>query len=135
MTDEISTLMHGLHLSSRGPVDSPVTRIAQGQSVAGARQVDSGQALGQTRKGQEGAQAEQAIDSEALNGMVSDLNGLAQEMRRELRFAVDEDSGELVVKIIDSETDEVLRQIPPEEVLKMRERLAEAAGVIFRGAV
>jgi flagellar protein FlaG len=37
-----------------------------------------------------------------------------------------------VIKVIDRETDEVVRQIPSEEVVRMRKRLQEAAGVIFQ---
>lgn len=37
-----------------------------------------------------------------------------------------------MIKVVDRETDEVVRQIPSEEVMRLRERLQEAAGVIFR---
>jgi flagellar protein FlaG len=76
--------------------------------------------------------SEPAESPEALEGMVSDLNQLVQELHRELRFSVDEDSGDTVVKVIDKETDEVLRQIPSQEVMNLRKRLEEAAGVIFQ---
>jgi flagellar protein FlaG len=38
----------------------------------------------------------------------------------------------MVVKIIDKETDEVVRQIPPEEVLTLKQRLTEAAGAFIQ---
>ena len=89
------------------------------------------------RESQAGAarQAEAARESTApgaLDDMVSDLNKLVRELQRELRFSIDEDSGDTVIKVIDKETDEVLRQIPSEELMALRRRLEEAAGVIFR---
>lgn len=70
-------------------------------------------------------------DRDALKGVVSGLNELVRDLHRELKFTVDDDSGETIVKVIDRETDEVLRQIPSEEVMRLRKRLEEAAGVIF----
>ena len=64
--------------------------------------------------------------------MVSDLNQLVQSLHRELQFSVDNDSGETVIKVVDRETDEVLRQIPNDEVLQLRKRLEETAGAIFQ---
>ena len=72
-------------------------------------------------------------DQENLEEMVSGLNELVHELHRELQFSLDDESGEVVIKVIDRETDTVVRQLPPEEVLKLRKRLQEAAGVIFHG--
>lgn len=67
-----------------------------------------------------------------LDQVVSDLNSLVHDLHRELRFSVDRDSGDTVVKVVDSETDEVLRQIPSEDVMRLRKRLEDAAGMIFQ---
>lgn len=45
-----------------------------------------------------------------------------------VRFENDNDAGELVVKIVDRETDEVIRQIPPEDLLKLTQRLQDLRG-------
>lgn len=83
------------------------------------------------REAEKAKQAQQT-DEKPLEEMVSDLNALVRNMHRELRFSVDEDSGETVIKVIDRETDEVVRQIPSEELMRLRKRLEEAAGVIFQ---
>ena len=66
-----------------------------------------------------------------LEDVVSDLNELVRDLHRELKFSVDEDSGATVIRVIDKATDEVVRQIPSEELMHLRKRLQEAAGVIF----
>lgn len=71
-------------------------------------------------------------DAEPLEEMVTKLNELVQDLHRELRFTVDDASGETVIKVVDSKTDEVVRQIPSEELMRLRQRLQDAAGVIFR---
>jgi len=71
-------------------------------------------------------------EQEPLKNVVSELNNLVRELHRELQFSVDDKSGETVIKVIDRETEEVVRQIPSEEVVRMRQRLQETAGVIFQ---
>lgn len=73
------------------------------------------------------AEAEQLAEEVAAG-----LNDLVQELHRELQFSVDKDSGDTVIKVVDRQTDEILRQIPSEEMLHLRKRLAEVAGVIFQ---
>lgn len=67
--------------------------------------------------------------------VVSSLRGLVQNLHRNLQFSIDDESGETVIKVIDSETREVVRQIPAEEIIRLRRRLEEASGVLFQGAV
>jgi len=45
----------------------------------------------------------------------------------ELRFALDPDSGRPLIRIVDRVTDEVLNQIPPEDVIRMTLVLEELA--------
>ncbi len=91
--------------------------------------------VGGTRKEDPAERGEKAKEAaESLDQVVSDLNTLAHDLHRELRFSVDNESGETVVKVVDSATEEVVRQIPSEEVVRLRKRLAEAAGVIFQGS-
>lgn len=54
---------------------------------------------------------------------VERLNQLIQNVRRELHFSVDDASGDTIIKVIDAETREVVRQIPADEVLNLAERL------------
>ena len=78
-------------------------------------------------------QAQKQPERDELEQSVRELNGLVQKLHRELRFSVDDNSGEVVVSIVDRETNEVVRQIPSEEVLQLRQRLEDSAGAIFSG--
>jgi flagellar protein FlaG len=135
MTGEISSMLQNLQPSNRELPEVEVNRLARGQGVAAVEQVDGKRSPGNVEDPQGQAEAAGPPDEEILSGTVSDLNKLAQQMHRELRFSVDDESGEMVVKVIDKETDEVLRQIPSEEILVLRKRMADAAGVIFSDSV
>ena len=45
----------------------------------------------------------------------------------ELRFAIDHDSGEPIIRIVDRVTDEVITQVPSESVLRTAEVLRDLA--------
>ena len=55
------------------------------------------------------------------------LNELMSNRQRSLRFRVDQGSGRTVITVINEATREVIRQIPPEELLQLQQNL-EALG-------
>jgi flagellar protein FlaG len=63
--------------------------------------------------------------SEDLDQVVQKMNTYVQNIQRDLQFSVDEESGRNVVKVIDSKSKEVIRQIPSEEVLALARQWAE----------
>ncbi|WKJ89673.1 flagellar protein FlaG [Methylomonas montana] len=55
-------------------------------------------------------------------------NNLLQAANRNLQFKVDDETKELVVKVVDSDSGEVVRQIPAEEMLAFIKRMQELEG-------
>lgn len=51
--------------------------------------------------------------------------------QRKLEFSIDEDSGRNVVKVIDSDSGDIIRQFPSEEVLKLSSLAKSGKGGIF----
>jgi flagellar protein FlaG len=68
---------------------------------------------------------------ELLENVQSYLNDL----NIRLGFDIHEQTGELVVKVINRDTGEVIRQIPPKAMLKLHEKVAELRGVLFNEKV
>lgn len=56
---------------------------------------------------------------EALSQAVEELNRYVAGSRTDLRFAVDHDAGKVIVSIVDSESGQVLRQMPSVEALRI----------------
>lgn len=72
------------------------------------------------------AAAEQAeVTQETLQRVTSELKDFAQNMHRDLNFHVDDVTGRVVIRVTDSATNEVIRQIPQAEVLALARRLTE----------
>ena len=63
---------------------------------------------------------------EQLEAAVSELSNAMQSVQRNLNFSIDEDSGQTVVKVIDSSSNEVIRQFPSEEALALARRMRES---------
>lgn len=64
----------------------------------------------------------------AVKQAVDKGNSLFQEAKRNLQFEVDDATKEVVVKIVDSDSGEVVRQIPAEETLDFIRRMQELDG-------
>jgi len=73
-------------------------------------------------------QAVSKVADAQMGAAVTRLNDYVQNVQRSLEFSVDRQTGRTVIKVTDAETHQVIRQIPPEDVLA----LAQALGT--RGA-
>lgn len=65
---------------------------------------------------------------EELNAAIEKAQKIASAQAQELSFSVHEKTGTVVVKVIDRESKEVIRQIPAEEMLRLAERMQELEG-------
>lgn len=57
-----------------------------------------------------------AVEQVEIELLVQELNTTTQSIGRDLRFQVDLNSRRSVIQVLDRETGEVIRQIPPEKV-------------------
>lgn len=66
-----------------------------------------------------------------LKKAVETLNGATQIVNKMLRFELHEGSGRMMVQVIDSSTQEVIKEIPPEAVLEAVARVREIIGLLL----
>lgn len=102
--------------SVRPSVVRPTNNVGQASGPDGVRDSRSAPIQGQEAPARVTFGANQ---SEAVKGAVKQLNAAVQTVRRELEFSVDEESGRTIVKVTDSETGDVIRQMPAEEALEV----------------
>ncbi|MBM9537396.1 flagellar protein FlaG [Desulfobulbus alkaliphilus] len=60
--------------------------------------------------------------------LLSQIKTITEDGLYSVRFERDSGSEQLVVSIVDSNTDEIIRQIPPEELLNLTKQLKELSG-------
>lgn len=129
MTTQVTSLPPA---SAQGNRPEPV-RVARQPAVtpdASGPQSSPGVEGGVVRKAGQGGS--QPVSAEEMQSAVSKLNDYIQIVRRNLQFSVDEDTGRTVVKVMDVETEEVIRQVPSEEALKLAKHLEEIRGLLFK---
>jgi flagellar protein FlaG len=92
---------------------------APARTPAPTVQEKSGAATGKTvlPAGQELPPQEPPVSAADVEQAVQRLRELMSETQRSLRFQVDELSGRTVITVLDAETNEIVRQIPPPELL------------------
>jgi flagellar protein FlaG len=73
-----------------------------------------------------------AEHADKVESAVSKISDFVQNFQRDLRFSIDKESDRLVVKVLDSETQEVIRQIPSEETLRIARNLDSPGSLILR---
>ncbi|WP_087503404.1 flagellar protein FlaG [Pseudomonas sp. SID14000] len=75
--------------------------------------------------------AEGTHDAEKVKKAVSEIEKFLSSTRRNLEFSTDEESGKIVVKVIASETGELIRQLPSEEALRIAHSLSDVNSLLF----
>ena len=61
----------------------------------------------------------------------ADLERISLVFDKKLQFVVDQGSNEVIVKVIDKETDKVIKELPPEELQRLHSNLKETIGFLF----
>jgi len=78
---------------------------------------------------------EESRSADEIQQDIETINDQLSAMNRSIRFSIDDKSKDVVVKVVDKNTGDVIMQIPPEEVLKLRERLNEMSGLLMEKQV
>ncbi len=76
-------------------------------------------------------QRNEAPEPEELESAVSKLNDFVQNIQRTLSFSVEEQTGITVVQVYDSETEELIRQIPAEETIELAASIEAFTASLF----
>jgi len=75
----------------------------------------------------------QVPELDELQSAIDAFNGYIPMATNDLMFSIDEDNGKLVVKIVDTTTQDVIRQIPSEEALAISRSLEKLQGILLQG--
>jgi len=70
-----------------------------------------------------------------IQQVAADIAQVSQAFNRKLQFVVDQQTHEVIVKVIDKTTDKVIKVLPPEELQRLHRKLQEAIGFLFNEVV
>jgi flagellar protein FlaG len=107
--------------STEGEGDSLVHRIRSDREEEKAKEKEVPADVAATLESKEGVQA----FAKVLEDYAKQVHNVG------LRFSVHEDTGRTVVRIVDEKTDEVVREVPPEELLDLAARMEQMMGMLL----
>ena len=67
---------------------------------------------------------------EKLRDMVEGLNLIARSYNKNLRFQIFEETGDLFAQVINVDTGEIIKTVPPLELLEALARISDAVGLL-----
>jgi flagellar protein FlaG len=76
-------------------------------------------------------QVEPKVDAASVQRAAEAINEQLRAAAQNIRFSVDEETGKTVVRVVDAETGDLIRQIPTEEAMAISRSLARLQGVLF----
>lgn len=110
----------------------PPAPTSTGQATA-TRQVDAPQAVRETKDTSAVSQDPKSQPtSEQLTQAVKQIQDVIKQTANSLQFSIDKDSGTTVVKVVDTESKKVIRQIPSEEVMAIAKALDKLQGLLVK---
>ncbi len=69
--------------------------------------------------------------NQQLKQAAETLNQHVQSLKRDLHFSIDEDTGETVIRVVDSESQKTIRTIPSDEFLRVAQQLNKSVGLLL----
>jgi flagellar protein FlaG len=71
-------------------------------------------------------------DPKEVSQRVDELNAAMKQHASSILFSIDEDSGRTIVKVVDTDTDTVLRQYPSKELLAISKQIDKFQGMFIK---
>ncbi|WP_320040057.1 flagellar protein FlaG [uncultured Desulfobacter sp.] len=75
--------------------------------------------------------SETQMTTEEVKEVVESFQEMSETIQTKLSFSVDEENNEIVVKIFDKESEELIRQFPSDEMLSLQDKMSDLAGFLF----
>ena len=115
-------------------VENAIPSIKIAHSAAGATQNKEVQKVVPTQpkimKTERSSSEEQEMPAKQAKSMVDSMNNFLVSADSNLKFVFHEELNEYYVTIIDSQTDEVIREIPPKKLLDIHAAMREFVGLL-----
>jgi flagellar protein FlaG len=70
-------------------------------------------------------------DPVVVQQTIREIEEFSNFLNRRLKYSVNRETDQVIVKVIDSETDKVIKVLPPEELQRLHSRMREAIGLLF----
>jgi flagellar protein FlaG len=115
-----SSAQPGQRISDTGNFNVDLPSVAARQAATPVQTVNAVQ------------QSAQIPDLDKADDAVKNINEALKSLSRNLEFSIDSDSNRSIVKVVDHETGEVIRQMPTPEALEIAKALDRVQGLLIQ---
>lgn len=116
--------------SQNAPETDKAPKASAKQTATGIRETEV--EARKLKQEQVDAESRQAVEEQVANA-IENIRGFIQKNQRSLDFDVAEESNRIIISVIDRSTNEVIRQIPPEEALELSDRIKRGDDITKSG--
>lgn len=110
-------------------VDETTAAVSQVQTED-ENHSESGDRNNQQQTSQNTQQSQQKVVTDQLKKAIAEMNKKINNSNEEAVFGVHEDTNRVMIKIVDKDTKEVIKEFPPEKTLDMIAKVWEVAGIL-----
>lgn len=122
---DISQISNATQVPTTPPASRPAASAATGASSAIPATPNNGLPVQMPAK-------LPVVDAAELKHALDAINKYLKPVASNIEFSIDQDSGRTLVKIVDTETNTVIRQTPSKEVLAIARELDKLQGLLIR---
>lgn len=113
-------------------VPIPSGGVAQRPAAESAGSVQGAQSAELVQQAAAAGPTNQKPDASTVKQAAEAINSQLRQMSKNIRFSLDEESGSTIVKVVDSDTGQTIRQIPSEEAIRIQHSLERLQGVLLK---
>lgn len=117
MAMEVTQVLQGSNQSGRADTTSTQFSNAQREAIVAAQQKQQ--------------QNQEQLTREQIDRFTAELRQVSQAFNKRLSFNYNEELQLMVVKVIDGNTDKVIKELPPRELQRVHMRIREAIGLLL----
>ncbi|GEM_PF-3292318 len=111
------------------------SRVQQQKAVIEADRIDARQTLSENEQTVPPARESGQPSPQQLEKATDELNTYVQSLQRDLHFSVNDDTGETIIRVVDSETQKTIRTIPSDEFIEASTQLSSSVGKLLNATV
>ena len=112
--------------SVKSTPDAPKTTVESRPQTSTLPQLDP---VGNEKDGK--PQKPVVLNEEELQTVTADLSKLMESLNTDIKFSIHKASGRMMVRVVDSKTQDVLKEFPPEELLDTIGAIREYVGALL----
>jgi flagellar protein FlaG len=117
--------------NKENPVEASLKQLATVRLAEQATDIDPLEKQPVTEKETSSSEKESTDTEQDITDTIDEMNRFLESMKRNISFSIDEESGQSIILVKDSENDQIIRQLPSEELIVLRKKMDDVAGILF----